>query len=393
MEHRTGSRINAQIYEEACEWFLEFRIESPGGASRSRFDAWMRRSPEHVAAYLEVAALWNDPAARDVHTRWDRSALVQAAIAEPENVVPLAPSGAWANLAPASASRGVANSPPRADSAPRGARIRFSRKPVIAAACAALLAAVGGVYLWLTRVPVYVTDVGEQRLVTLADGSTVELDAQTRLAVRFSQKARRVDLLEGQALFHIAKESLRPFVVRSGETRVRAIGTEFDVYRQGTNTFVTVVEGRVAVEAASVGTAAPGSTLSRPTDHASSKSDVFGSASSDRPPGATYLGAGEQVIAAPKALRKSSHPDITRATAWVQRKVVFDGAYLPEIAREFNRYSHRRLIIEDSAPADFRLSGVFSMGDIDSIIRFLRVRPELELIETSGEIRVRKKIG
>jgi len=376
MEHGPRTQINTQIYEEACQWFLEFRMETPDSTQQSRFDTWMRRSPEHVAAYLEVAALWNDPAAHDQRRLWDRQALLRDAAAEPANVVSLdlpemmhqRPSLAPAQTVP------TRTQPKRLRAAP--------------IAASALLATAVGSYVFLTHATTYTTDVGEQRIVALTDGSSMELDAQTRVAVRFSANERRVELIAGRALFQVAKSQSRPFVVSSGDTRVRAIGTEFDVYRKESSTVVTVVEGRVAVEAATG--AAPAATESTATQHRNAISQDW----ADRPPvPQTYVAAGEQLTVLPDQSRETVRPDVANATAWINRKIVFEGAYLSEVSQEFNRYSRRRLVIEAGAPRDFRLSGVFSTTDIDSIIRFLRERPELDVIESPSQVHVRKKIG
>src|SRR5690606_26847429 len=88
---------------------------------------------------------------------------------------------------------------------------------------------------------------GEQRTVTLADGSVIELNARSRIKVRYADRERAIDLLQGQALFRVAKDPTKPFIVASGGTYVRAVGTQFDVYKKSVGTVVTVVEGRVAV--------------------------------------------------------------------------------------------------------------------------------------------------
>jgi transmembrane sensor len=356
-----------------------------------------------VAAYLEVAALWNDPSAHDLRHKWDRQALIEAAAEEAGNVVSLVlPSVPMTSVEPSAPAVAIEAQPfqdpkPQVlEASSRHSRARFPFKLATLAASIAVVSVSAGLYLWLTRATVYSTEVGEQRLVRLMDGSTVELDARTKLLVHFSDKQRSVELVTGQALFQVAKSPERPFVVHSGGTRVRAVGTQFDVYQKGANTVVTVVEGRVAVENQSARTVAsaspPGATVADIPATVTPGSPSPGplqpvSASS----ASTYLAAGEQLIVAEDVSQKPSHPDVARATAWTHRKIVFEGAYLSEVAQEFNRYSDRQLIIEESAPRELRLSGVFSTTDIGSIIRFLRERPGLEVVETTSEIRIRKK--
>ncbi len=76
--------------------------------------------------------------------------------------------------------------------------------------------------LLLPRPQTYATQVGEQRSIALNDGSTVELDTRSRIRVRLERDARKIELLEGQALFHVAKDERRPFIVSCDEVRVRA---------------------------------------------------------------------------------------------------------------------------------------------------------------------------
>ncbi len=89
--------------------------------------------------------------------------------------------------------------------------------------------------------------IGEQRSIALADGSTLELNSRSKVRVRYSEHERALELLEGQALFRVAKDTSRPFIVSCDGTRVRAVGTQFDVNKKRGGTVVTVVEGQVSV--------------------------------------------------------------------------------------------------------------------------------------------------
>ena len=71
MNRRERSRFNTQIYEEACEWFIECRTSDLDEAARSTLDQWLRKSPEHMSAYLEVAAIWSEGASLDPKRKWD----------------------------------------------------------------------------------------------------------------------------------------------------------------------------------------------------------------------------------------------------------------------------------------------------------------------------------
>jgi transmembrane sensor len=159
---------------------------------------------------------------------------------------------------------------------------------------------------------------------------------------------------------------------------VRAVGTQFDVYERRAGTVVTVLEGEVAV------LALVNAEAERAGEGSAPRNDTRTSAIS--------VAAGEQLTVTSKTARKSEHPNVAAATAWTERRIVFESATLSEVAEEFNRYNERQLIIEDSGLYDFHISGVFSSTDPDSLIRFLRERPGVRISETPSEIRIAKNI-
>jgi transmembrane sensor len=381
MERPVRANLNTQIYAEACEWFIECRAGDLDDAARAEFDRWLRKSPEHQGAYLEVAAIWNEGPTLDPSNRWALDTLIDQAAEDPDNVVPLdrtprATSTAPATIAPRQVNQDLHDRVRAATSAP-GKGERYRRRLFAFAASILLVTTVLAAYLLFSR-GVYGTTLGEQRSLALADGSTVQLDSLSRVRVRYSEHERAVDLLQGQALFHVVKDAARPFVVYSGETRVRAVGTQFDVYRKAGGTVVTVVEGRVAI-------------LGSPESTASGASGTDGIKTGERPQ-TTILAAGEQITVTSKAARKTPHPDLAGATAWTQRQLIFDSASLTEVADEFNRYNERKLVLDPSALGNLHVSGVFSSTDPSSLIRFLRDRPGLRVIETPTEIRVEKDL-
>jgi transmembrane sensor len=311
---------------------------------RSRFYEWLRRSPEHIQAYLEIAEGWAELPTADPGHRLDLQELIaRARESRDENVVMLPVQPA------ATARRGV------------------SRK-VLAASLAGMTLLLGFV-VWsiLSRANTYTTGIGEQRTLQLQDGSTIELNAHSSVRIRLTGLTREVDLKDGQALFRVAKDSARPFLVHSDGTTVRAVGTQFDVYRKRSGTVVTVLEGRVAV--AEVGDS-KGVNGSEPV----------------------LLAAGDQVTVpaqrAPKA-DQPRHADVAVATAWVQKRLIFEETPLAEVAEEFNRYNTRRLVIEGADLQARGISGVYSSTDPDSLLGFLRAQPNIVLTADDREIRVR----
>jgi transmembrane sensor len=343
------TRFNTQIYEEASHWFVQCRAGDLDDGSRRELDRWLRTSPEHVSAYLEIAAIWNNGPSVDSAHKWNSDTLICQATEDPDNIATLI---------------SVTHSEPTRPAPPQRWRV-FA----VAASLVTLTLVATAAWFTLLRAPVYRTETGEQRSFTLADGSTVELDTRSKIRVRYSNHLRAIELLEGQALFHVTKDVARPFVVASDEMRARAVGTQFNVYRKLSGTVVTVVEGRVAV-------------LNATDDPASAA-----------PTGSLMLAAGEQAVVTHQAARKADHPNFTGATAWTRRQLIFDSAALSEVAEEFNRYNSRQLVIDPSALGNIHISGVFSSTDPTALIRFLRLRPGARVIETPAEIRIEKEIS
>jgi len=142
---------------------------------------------------------------------------------------------------------------------------------------------------------------------------------------------RAVDLVAGQALFCVAKEVRRAFVVDSDGARVRALGTQFDLYRKHEGTVITVIQGQVSIE----------------VERLAGQSAHRQGSEAGGPTPAVLVSAGEQAVA---SSRSPVHPypaNVTDATAWTKGMLVFDSIPLSEAVAEFNRIGVRRLVVED----------------------------------------------
>lgn len=306
---------------EAAEWFARLKQRRVHRADVEAFSAW-RREPENAAAFARLEALWD-------------AAGVLAA--DPE----------MAELTRAAAEPGAAG---------RRSRSRRAWKPAAGLAAAVLvLGGVGGVW-FLTRPEIHTTGFGERDHVRLADGSSVHLDAETRIAVRMSGAERRIELLEGEALFAVSRDPERPFVVTAGQARITALGTRFDVRRRGSDVRVVLVEGRVRVEA-------------------------------DKAQGArAWTLAPQQQITPTAAAPVVSAADVSRATSWTAGRLMFDRTSLAAAIVEVNRYS--RTPVELRAPdlADIEVSGVFNTGDADAFVSAVTALYPLHAVPEDGAI-------
>lgn len=345
--HRRHHPIHEHTREDAIAWFIGFCEEEIGAEDRERFAQWLKASPENVRAYLHVAALWEAAAESENSRRADIDELVRRAALE-TNVIELRSISLHHTVATRTASR----------------RVSVRRVTSYAASLAAIgiLVAIG---LWWrhTRPVVYATAVGEERTLTLPDSSTVVLDARSRIQVRFTNSARTVRLVRGQALFRVIHNASRPFIVTTDDATIRDVGTQFDVRYDGRATLVTVLEGRVS--ASNEGPAAnPGGSR-----------DVL-------------VTAGEQLKLEHHLMLQPVSVNPTVATAWVQGKLVFSDAPLPEVIAAFNRYNLRPLIVEDPQLLALHVSGTFDTTNSGEIVEFLCQRFHLTAHEGTSSIRL-----
>lgn len=344
------SSLNDQISHEAALWLVEFRSGDIDAGGRREFDAWLRASPEHIRAFIEMAALWQEGGAIDPRRQLDVEAIVARARSQ-QNVAELA----VVQSAPAPAAGAAARVDQGSATSVRGRPARIAPWAVAASLLVAALAAVLILGHGRSTPQTYTTDAGMRRSILLPDGSTALLDSKSRLRVAYTATTRRVELLQGQALFSVAGNPWRPFLVEAGDAVVRDVGTVFDVNRLGDGTIVTVVEGRVA--AGGAGAAQP-----------------------------IYLSADEQLeLHIGHFSPQPIHVDASSEIAWTHGQVVLESATLADVARVFNRYSKRRLVAQDLGAKPLQLSGVFST-DPDFVIGYLRGRPDIVMTETPEEI-------
>jgi transmembrane sensor len=220
------NRDGESVMDEAADWVVRLAAEDATMEEKRRFVAWLKRSPVHMEHFLRAEKTWADLAGVDPERRLDLAALKREAD--------------WSVAELRGKAVDLSSSPRILD------RTRFGRWPVAAAACTLLLL-FGVLFIGPRPSEDYVTGIGEQRTVRLDDGSMLTLNTRSRASVRYSRAERTIELREGEALFKVAKDSSRPFLVLGGHAVVRAVGTEFVVRREPASTAVTVLEGRVSV--------------------------------------------------------------------------------------------------------------------------------------------------
>lgn len=301
------ARFSSRSFEQAVTWFVALQSQDCDAAKRAEFQHWLERHVSHPLAYAEAERLW-------------------------ANLDPLK-GGELAEV--------------------RAARQAGPQKTSARAALSIMLAALLGAGWWLDyRVePVgYATAVGQRQSISLADGSSIELNAVSRLSVKLSWCRRSINLLEGEALFNVAHETLRPFTVHANGLQIRDIGTRFTVRARADAVRVAVLEGEVSLK----------------PEH-----DWLGQP----------LTAGHsRQLDGNRQLRAIETSDSDREAGWVNGRLVFDHTPLAEVAAELERHHPVRFTFADPALARQTLSGSFEIADLQPFLRALETMLPLRAV-------------
>lgn len=282
--------------EEALAWFARLQSDDVSTEDYAAHEAWMSACHENARQYLKLAAMWSDM-------------------------------------------DGIADPRTRRLRVRRKARaFGIGRRSFLTGGAAAALAAgfvtVNGLPDFLTGD--YTTAVAERRSVTLSDGSIIDMDADTRIAVDFSAAARNLRLKSGRASFKVAKDASRPFSVSAGNGKVTALGTEFVVHNSADTITVTVVESRVSVS--------------------------YPGASS------TVIGAGEKVSYDLAGLGAVTAVDGDTETAWKRGKLIFEDVTLGQVIGDINRYRRGTIRVTNNDLKTLRVSGIFDVTRPDAVL-------------------------
>jgi transmembrane sensor len=353
-----ASELRKRASSEAADWFARLQAGEMERAERQAFVEWLRESYIHVTEILRIAQIHGE---LEQFEHWAR--LSTGPRTAEDNVVELRPSSEDSPLQVAGEERDPRHGKPLL--------------MLFAVAATVVLMAATALVLPRIRGQVIETERGERREVVLSDGSVLQVDPETRVRVKYADEVRQVFLDRGRALFRVAKNAHRPFLVQANGTTVRAVGTAFGVEQQTRGVIVTVAEGKVAVLSDDV---SPSSSLLRaPSDAAGQGVNVPESARSSR--GTLFLIADQQVtvpnIGAAEPVRAV---DSHRALAWAEGRLIFQNDELGSVIAQFNRYNRVQLSVTDSGLAAKPVSGVFNASDPEAFIAFLQSVTAVEIV-------------
>jgi len=333
---RTEEGTPSSIREHAAEWFLRLHAFDLNVAERFAYLQWLKASPQHITETLQICRLYSVlyPMKKQLFFMNEDDI---------SNVIALA-------------SREQLQQPTRTRSS--------WHARVLAVAAAIGLVLVGGTMVTRTWFESTIeTQASEWRSMTLNDGSFVSVGPRTELRDRFGTQQRLLSLSRGEALFQVAKDPSRPFIVEAGLAIVRATGTRFGVDRREHDVIVTLEEGTVVV------------------------SDGRGRA------GAVSLSAGEQLTVSGAWPPVIQHVDAASKLAWANRHLVFEDDTVAAAAAEFNRRNRVQLIV-DPALSSQQVRGVFHADDPASFADTIaNVRKAIAVRESRDTIRLLPQPG
>jgi len=230
------------------------------------------------------------------------------------------------------------------------------------AIAATALFGIGGTWQVLRQRGRFVTGKGETKVVALKDGSVVTLNTASEIQVSYSDSVRSVELVQGEALFDVAKNKSRPFVVTAGDTNVRAVGTSFTVRRLETAPVQVLVQEGVV--------------------------EVFKPATGAAPVRVAANSMAEAPEAAPIAAKLVPVAQVHRQIAWQKGQIAFEGETLTQAAAEFARYSDTRIVIQDPALAKEEIAGLFKATDPVGFAQTIAISLNAHAQVGEGEVRL-----
>jgi transmembrane sensor len=299
--------LNDAIKTQAGEWLIRQHSGRWSALDEQALQHWLTQTPEHQLAYQQVQALWRG-------LDQFKTATTDLSTVQP-----------------------IKTSPPKS-------QWRLAGTYALCLLMLTLLLPWDTSYL-IPHEKTYSTHKGQQTTINLKDGSELALNTDTEVTVHYNLLSREVTLHQGEALFKVAHEAMRGFVVNAKNGEITDIGTQFNVYQVADKVTVTVVAGAVIIK----------------TPQQQSSPLLAGQQLS-------YNGLGTLTLA--------DNPNLESITAWRQGYLVFDMTTLAEATEQLARYHPQQFVFDDPKLKQLRISGNFSSNDLPAFLTTLaRVYP------------------
>lgn len=314
------NKITNTINRQACQWIAKLHEAELSKEERAELKAWMQQSPENRTEIRRMAKRWDE-----------LNSLTVLAV-------------------PSEHLEEQVKQKDHSSSYFRNSKFKITMAGV--AACFAFVLLIWPA-MWHDDANVppllsYSTDIGEQRLITLPDNSTVLLNTKSQFDVAYSSNYRDIYLVHGEAHFEVVSASDRPFRVFAGKSKVRAVGTAFSVYLKRKTVEVTVTHGSVEIDSI------------REPIRDNAPSQAINGANNQSIVSAGQVAEFDQLAGTVKTniLPKAAH-----IPAWHHGQLKFSGEPLEEVVEEISRYSPLSIVILDSELRNLRIGGLFNVGE------------------------------
>jgi len=374
------------IEEEAVNWLIKLDSESsPSRQDLRELTEWLSRSPVHRQELKSLNAFWGNQVLTEL-------------------MVPL---GKSSQSSLSSLFIGLKR------------RWQYSGLVIKTSVTAAIATATLAITFSLLLLPapidstngLYVTAVGQQQSLQLADGSTVQLNTNSQVKVEYNQGYRNIHLLQGQAYFEVAKDPEHPFRVYAGNGRVQALGTAFTLYLQDSSLNVLVTEGKVALAAMGSVESNDASSTQLPIEPSSKLSNQPSNKPSNnrsnRPASKLsntntktvvttqmaqldpYVNSTSKQVGTLKAgqtvtlklaqqgdmpnnpIKAIAREELDRLQSWREGLLIFAGEPLEQVVDEISRYTTVSIEIVDPDVRNLQIGGRFKVGDLDNMFKAL----------------------
>ena len=313
-----------KLQDEAAEWRVRIGSGGVTDADWRALEIWLSKSADHRGAFAAADELWN---ALDSHRDAVRARFGEGIDHERVSVAALRP----------------------------------GLRTFISAIAATIVVAVLAYIYWPSSAQTYRTAKGETRNVVLADNTTIYLNTDSILSIYLTRAERRVTMREGEAMFDVAKDPGRPFIITVGDRQIRVVGTQFDVLHYDGRVRVSVLRGVVAV--APVSGAGPPVTLEVGQELAHQE------------------GTSQTTIRA---------IDIVEAASWRNGRLVYRDTPLQQVAADLDRYFQTPIMVDEKARS-IRFSGVLVLDSEDQIIQRLQSFLPITAAKSGGKITLRSR--
>jgi len=361
----TPIEVPQSAQSQASVWLAKLDGDKPSDALLLEFKYWVNQDESHYAAFKKVSAAWGDlniltrlPLLIEERAQQQVQKKVKSKLVNKARL-PLWLNGSWSGFGG------------------------------LAVAASLVFAVFVSLQLgpFKAAPTVYWTAIGEQKTITLADNTVVQLNTNSRIQVDYSQAVRAIYLHQGEAHFDVESNAQRPFEVYVGTGRVRAIGTAFSVRLNDNDIGVVVTEGvveiapEIAPEMHSYNNALS-TTLqtSNGADSSIAQSSIVQStivsgvndlqqlAQLQRVEAGSAAVFNQQAVTLIEPLDETA---LQRSQAWQQGLLMFSGEPLEEVVSQLSRYTDLKIVIQSERARHLRIGGQFQIGDTQAVFTAL----------------------